>query len=192
MTDGGVIVILGQGGSGKTTLAFDLLDSWYKGHRAVVVAPSVTHPRMRGLPIVASPRGMPAAHRVLYVVRDTVPWDELERVPLLLLDDIAAFPERDHDALERFIRGCRWRGQWVLITTHRIQRDLPRVTGAVARRVYYVGPLADRKEALELYYRSTLGGRMDAEAFCALLLGLRKYDYRAKNAQNSVLLLASC
>lgn len=156
-------VYLGLMGSGKTTQA--LIDV-QQCKRLLIYSPGLSHPLLKDVPrIFDGPEYTKDLskfldrHGRIRVEKQVTPSDFFDRCraiysTAILLDDLAALKTDPNEriAFEAFIRTVRHNGNRLVITTHRANRDLPRLVHTLATSIYYVGPgVPSGKEVDALY-----------------------------------------
>jgi len=204
-----MIFILGEGGSGKTTLSFDILDRERKEGlpRAVILAPDRTNPRMDPLDFTTDGDGdideMAQTFRdsktdLLVIMENENPriFEELRRknedgapfYPIIMGDDMGAMLGETEmkRAFKAFVRNIRSRQQIVMLSTHRVVDDLPANAHMVTKWILWVGPMASVGEADKLYEMGNIRTVMDRETFREKIAALPVYNWKLKN-QDAIL-----
>lgn len=150
-------------GSGKTTLA---LRDVANAPRVIVYTPGHSN---RGL------LDYPYIYDEPHYLKDWATW--IERYPRLriekrvspstvfrllagvrgryiLLDDVTALkttPEERND-FEAFVRTVRFNGNRLILTTHRVRKDIPRLVHVIGTSFYWVGPGVRSRPELDAMY----------------------------------------
>ncbi len=153
-------------GSGKTTLALQAVEN---APRLIIYTPGSSNKKLNEIPyIYDTPEYMRS-------------WQEwLRRYPRLriekrespttifrllsnvrgcsiLLDEVVALktePQERTD-FEAFCRTIRYNGNQLVITTHRVQKDLPRLLHVIGTSFYWVGPGIRHEQELKTMYGLT-------------------------------------
>jgi len=206
--DGAVIILIGEGKSGKTTLALDFCDNIAmmemfnhkapKYHKAILVTPQESNPRF----VMPPPHGefdfivdhgqsfkdaykRASGHLRIIVNEERADlFKRLEDYPIVLLDELTLLISENESekAFKKFCRNVRSREQTIIITTHRLLDDLPPVVrGELCRKLIQVGPVRDRQKQRVLYNHGNIAGAIGFESFCQSMERLEPYNYQRKN-----------
>ena len=151
---------LGLLGSGKTTEALkDIADR----ERVIILSPGTSNPMMRSYPyIYDTPAYLKdwsrwlATFPRLRVEKRAHPTPMFRLLSNLrgytfLLDDVAALKTdpQERSEFEAFLRTVRYNGNQLVMTTHRIRKDLPPLVHSIGTSFYWVGPGTRIKRDLE-------------------------------------------
>ena len=188
--DGSLYVLIGEGKSGKTTLAVDFCDALQI--KAVIIAPQMSNPRFFEFDHVVDhgqdfqdAYDKSIGHLLVKVTEARSDlFKRLEGFPVVLFDEITLLIDNSkcEEAFKKFARNIRSRDQKVFVTTHRLKDDLPPVVrGEVARKLIQVGPLFDTQKQHDLYDAGNIAGHITFKGFAESLERMKPYSWKEKN-----------
>jgi hypothetical protein len=201
--EGRGLLIIGLGGSGKTTLAGHSTEK----ESRVIVAPDITNPWMAKIPRVGDSDETlnkldvymkRAGKDLLIILENDNPrvFDALAkyaRGKTVILDDIATFLEGNYQmqaAFKKFLRKIRWAHIRLVITTHRAVGDIPPVGRLLMKEIYWVGPLGEEEDAKGVFSLRSSTLHPDFAGFFEKVKKLVPYNYKTRNFKEAVIVVA--